>query len=253
VLDAFGQPQSAVVLGGTSDLAGVIVDALVRRRCRTVVLAGRDEERLARAARAVSTAGADRVATVQFDARDVADATRAVDDAFAAAGGPVDLVLLAVGVLSHERHVLDPARTEEVVTASFAWPAVALTRVASRLRDQGHGRIVVLSSVAAVRVRRQNFVYASAKSGLDAFSIGLGESLRGTGVLVQVVRPGRVPTRMTVGLPAAPLSATPQAVADAVMAGLESGAPVVWVPGLARWALAAARLVPQALWRRLPG
>ncbi|MDA8310636.1 MAG: SDR family NAD(P)-dependent oxidoreductase [Actinomycetota bacterium] len=252
MLDAFGQPQSAVVLGGSSDLAGAIVDALARRRCKTVVLAGRDEDRLASAARAAKTAGAERVVGVRFDALDVADAVRAVDESFDAAGA-VDLVLLAVGVLSAERDELDPARTAEVVTATYCWPAVALTRVAARLQEQGYGRIVVLSSVAAVRVRRQNFVYASAKAGLDDFSIGLSEALRTSGVVVQVVRPGRVPTKMTAGLPKAPLSATPEAVAEAVMAGLESRAQVVWVPASARWALLLARFVPQWLWRRIPG
>jgi decaprenylphospho-beta-D-erythro-pentofuranosid-2-ulose 2-reductase len=252
VLDAFGQPQSLVVLGGSSDLAGAIVDVLVRRRCRTVVLAGRDEDRLARAARAVEAAGAEQVSIVRFDALDVADAVRAVDDAFDAAG-EVDLVLLAVGVLSSARDELDPLRTAEVVTATYSWPAVALTQVAARLSAQGYGRIVVLSSVAALRVRRQNFVYASAKAGLDAFSIGLAEALGESGVVLQVVRPGRVPTKMTAGLPKAPLSTTPEAVAEAVMAGLASRAPVIWVPAAARWALFVAQLVPQSLWRRLPG
>ena len=256
MIDALGQPQSAVVLGGTSDLAGAIVQALVRRRCRSVVLAGRDEQRLAASAATASAAGAEHVSIVRFDALDVGDAARAVDDAFAAvleAAGGVDLVLLAVGVLSHEREELDPARTAEVVTATYSWPATALTRAAALLREQGYGRIVVLSSVAAMRVRRQNFVYASAKAGLDTFSVGLSEALRGTGVAVQIVRPGRVPTKMTEGLPSAPMSSTPDTVADAVVAGLESGAPVIWVPPAARWAMALARLVPQALWRRVPG
>ncbi len=252
MLDAFGQPQSAVVLGGTSDLAGAIVRALAHRRLRTAVLGGRNEERLALAARAASAEGVREVRTVQLDATDVAGAARAVDECFDAAGS-VDLVLVAIGVLSHERDELDPARTAEVVTATYSWPAVALTRAAAHLRDQGSGRIVVLSSVAAVRVRRQNFVYASAKSGLDSFSIGLREALHGTGVVVQIVRPGRVPTKMTEGLPRAPLSTTPDAVANAVVAGLASDTPIVWVPASARWALAAARLVPQSLWRRIPG
>jgi decaprenylphospho-beta-D-erythro-pentofuranosid-2-ulose 2-reductase len=252
MLDAFGQPQSIVVLGGTSDLAGAIVGALVRRRCRTVVLAGRDDARLSDAARAAVDAGAENVSTVRFDASRVADAARVVDECFDAAG-TVDLVLLAVGVLSRQADELDAARSTEVVTATYSWPVAALTRAAGRLRDQGYGRIVVLSSVAAVRVRRPNFVYASAKAGLDAFSIGLSEALRGTGVAVQIVRPGRVPTKMTAGLPSAPMTTTPDAVADAVMGGLASGAQVVWVPGVARWALLAARFVPQSLWRRLPG
>jgi len=60
------------------------------------------------------------------------------------------------------------------------------------------GRMVVLSSVAGVRVRRANFIYGSSKAGLDAFTIGLGDSLRQTGASVDGgERPGWVATRMT--------------------------------------------------------
>ena len=54
--------------------------------------------------------------------------------------------------------------------------------VAARLRHQGHGRLVVLSSVAGIRARRANFIYGSSKAGLDAFCQGLGDSLDGSGV-----------------------------------------------------------------------
>ena len=45
-----------------------------------------------------------------------------------------------------------------------------MTAFAAVLRAQGHGRIVVLSSVAGVRVRRANYVYGASKAGLDAFA-----------------------------------------------------------------------------------
>ncbi len=84
---------------------------------------------------------------------------------------------------------------------------------AGRLRSQGQGRIVVLSSVAGVRVRRANFLYGASKAGLDAFTRGLAEATRGSGVRVQVVRPGFVRTKMTVGLRPAPFAASPEDVA----------------------------------------
>ena len=89
------------------------------------------------------------------------------------------------------------------------------------LRGQGHGRILVLSSVAGYRVRRSNFVYGAAKAGLDGFAKGLGEAVRGTGVSVHVVRPGFVRTKMTEGRPAAPFAVGPDRVAEDVVRGLE--------------------------------
>lgn len=252
MLDAFSQPQSVVVLGGTSDVATAVVRALARRRARTIVLAGRDPDRLARARASAEAAGATRVETVTFDARDLTGAAKTVDECFDAAGD-VDMVLVAVGVLSGRKEELDPERTAAVVTASYSWPAVALSRAAARMAEQGHGRIVVLSSVAGVRVRRANFVYGSAKAGLDAYAIGLSEALRGSGVRVHVVRPGFVRSKMTVGLPSAPMATTPDAVAEDVVRGLETGAAVVWSPPALRWAFAVLRLLPQTLWRKLPG
>jgi decaprenylphospho-beta-D-erythro-pentofuranosid-2-ulose 2-reductase len=252
VLDAFGQPQSVVVLGGTSDIAGAVVDLLCARRCRTVVLAGRHLERLKAASAGAIKAGAERVAEVVFDAGDVTSAATTVDECFAAAGG-VDLVLIAVGVLSGRHNERDAAQAAEVATATYAWPVAAATRAAALLAGQGHGRIVVLSSVAGVRVRRSNFVYGSAKAGLDAFALRLADAMRESGVTVQVVRPGFVRTKMTAGLRAAPFATTPEAVARAVVNGLATSEPVIWVPPVLRSIFAVLTRLPEPLWKRLPG
>jgi decaprenylphospho-beta-D-erythro-pentofuranosid-2-ulose 2-reductase len=122
---------------------------------------------------------------------------------------------------------------------------------ARRLRDQGHGTLVVLSSVAGERVRSANFVYGSSKAGLDGFCQGLGDALVGSGVRVLIVRPGFVPTKMTAGRDRAPFSTTPEQVAEVVVRGLQSGAEVVWSPPVLRWVMAVARHLPRAVFRRL--
>lgn len=250
MLDAFGQPQSMVVLGGTSDIGRAVVRALAARRCHTVVLAGRDPNRLAQAAEEARRAGANQVSTVTFDASETADAARTVDECFAEASR-VDLVLVAVGALSRKGQELDPHQTAAVTTVSYAWPAAAMSRAAALLSDQGQGRIVVLSSVAGVRVRQANYVYGSAKAGLDAFSLGLAETVRNFGVSVQVIRPGFVRSKMTAGMAAAPFATTPDSVASAIVSGLGVTANVIWVPPLLRWLFLVLKVLPSAVWRRL--
>ena len=125
-------------------------------------------------------------------------------------------------------------------------------RRARSLQSQGHGSLVVMSSVAGERARRANFIYGSSKAGLDAFAQGLGDALHGTGVHVMVVRPGFVRTRMTAGLPEAPLATTPEAVATAVELGLRRRTETVWVPGTLRVVMAALRHLPRGVFRRLP-
>jgi decaprenylphospho-beta-D-erythro-pentofuranosid-2-ulose 2-reductase len=253
VNDAFGEPQSAVILGATSDIARAAVRLLAERRCRRFVLAGRDLDGLEASVAEAKAAGATDTATVQFDAHDVDAVPEVVARCFAAAAGPVDLVIVAVGVLGDQAaDEIDPGRSAEVLTVDFVWPAAALVGIAGRLRSQGSGRVMVLSSVAGVRVRRANFVYGSAKTGLDAFAIGLADALVGSGVVVQVVRPGFVHSKMTAGMKAQPFATTPEVVAAAMVAGLGSGAPVIWVPGLLRWVFLVLRHLPRAIWRRLP-
>jgi short-subunit dehydrogenase len=250
--DAFARPNSVLVLGATSDIARAIVGLLVRDGCERVVLAGRDQVRLAEAAGEAKEAGASFVATLGFDANEVDQAAGVVDSGFSAAGR-VDLVVVGLGLLADQpEDERDPTRVTRCLTVNFTWPAAALTRVAEHFREQGSGRALVLSSVAGVRVRRSNYIYGSAKAGLDAYARSLNQTLAGSGGFITVVRPGFVVSRMTEGRSAPPISTTPDAVARDAVAGLERGAEVVWSPGYLAVIFRVLRLLPEAIWRRLP-
>jgi decaprenylphospho-beta-D-erythro-pentofuranosid-2-ulose 2-reductase len=253
VQDAFGHPQSVVVLGGTSDIAREIINILATQRCRTVVLAGRDLRALERSAQDLRQTVTN-VATVTFDANATDEIDKTVRLSLEAAGEPVDVVIMAVGELGNqEQDEAEPDRIAQMMTVNVTWPSAALAAVAAVLQRQGHGRIVVLSSVAGYRVRRSNFIYGATKAGLDGFALGLSEAVRGTGISVHVVRPGFVHTKMTAGRPAAPFAVGPERVASDVVRGLERGDTVIWSPGMLKYVFSAFRLLPQALWRRLPG
>jgi decaprenylphospho-beta-D-erythro-pentofuranosid-2-ulose 2-reductase len=255
VRNALGAVQSLLVLGGSSDIGAAIAEKLVPKGCRRIVLAGRHAEAMEPVAERLRALGAD-VAVTAWDAADVdghADAVKAAWEAAAGdRGGDVDCVVMAAGQLGDQHHLAgDPGAAAELITTNFAGPASTLLHVAERLREQGHGRIVVLSTVAGERVRRSNFVYGSSKAGLDGFCQGLGDSLAGTGVGVVIVRPGFVHTAMTEGRDTPPLATTADAVAGAVADALASGKEVVWVPGTFRYLMAGFRHLPRPLWRKL--
>jgi decaprenylphospho-beta-D-erythro-pentofuranosid-2-ulose 2-reductase len=250
VRNALGQVQSIVVLGGGSEIGQATVARLVDDGCRRVVLAARRPAELADAVSALQARGvaADAIA---FDALDSASHASSIDEAFDRVG-EADVVLLAFGVLGDQADFdADPAAAAAAVQANYVGAVSSGLAVAARLKAQGHGTIVVLSSVAGERVRKANFVYGSSKAGLDAFAQGLGDSLVGTGVRVLVVRPGFVHTKMTAGMDAAPMSTSAEAVADAIAAGLASGKETIWVPPVLRFVFGGFRHLPRFAWRRV--
>jgi decaprenylphospho-beta-D-erythro-pentofuranosid-2-ulose 2-reductase len=252
--DALGVPQSILVLGGGSDIARALVRQLLAKRPATVVLGGRrGSASIDQAAEEARQLGAPVVATVAFDAMDPASVVTAVDDAFGT-HGDIDLVVVAFGVLGDQAEAeKDPLAAIEVGTVNLTAAMTAGLAAAARLKEQGHGTLVALSTVAGERVRRANFVYGASKAGMDGFYQGLGDALVGTGARVMVVRPGFVRTRMTAGMAPAPFATDADTVASAIVAGLAKGSTVVWVPGVLRWVFVVFRHLPRAVWRRIPG
>lgn len=250
--DALGNVQSVLVLGGGSDIARATVARLVKGRTRTVVLAARHPDTLAGDADDLRRAGATTVEVVPFDAADTETHTALVEDLFDRFGD-FDVALIAFGVLGDQAAAEhDAAAALEIARINYLGTVSVAVPVANRMKAQGHGTIVALSSVAGERARRSNFVYGSSKAGMDAFLQGLGDSLVGTGVKVMIVRPGFVRTKMTEHMTPAPLATTPDAVADAIVNGLARGSETVWVPGSLRYVMSVLRHIPRPIFRRLP-
>ena len=242
--------ETIVILGGRSEIGIAVARRLAEGA--TVVLAARRSADLAAEVAAVRDAGAAAVDTVEFDADDLA-AQRGVLDDIAARHGPLGVVVVAFGILGDQsRAEQDAEHARAIVHTDYVAHVTVLTHLAQILRAQGSGTLVVFSSVAGARVRRANYVYGSAKAGLDGFASGLADALHGSGARLLLVRPGFVIGRMTDGMAPAPFSSTPDAVADATVAALRAGRGEVWVPRALRPIFALARHAPRALWRRMP-
>lgn len=249
--NAVHEPRNVLVLGGTSDIGVAIARRLMAPGTAYVGLACRRPESAEMAVASLARPGVV-VEALEFDATRL-ESHATLLDRVTAERGDLDVVILAFGQLG-DQSVFDddPIAAAGVVNVNFTSAAAVSLEVARRLRSQGHGTLVVLSSVAGERVRKANFVYGSSKAGLDGFAQGLGDALDGTGARVMIVRPGFVHSTMTAGLSPAPFATTPDVVADAVMRGLRQGRRIVWAPGILRWVFMVLRHVPHPIWRRLP-
>lgn len=245
--------RTALVLGGGSEIGLAIVRRMAEQGLERVVLAGRDRDAI-RLALGPDPLPVDAVDVVAWDALDVGSHEALVSRASELLGS-IDVVVCAVGLLGHHAGLAMAATDADLLLrTNFTGPATALSAVAQALERQGHGTIVVISSIAAARARRSNFVYGSAKGGLDAYAQGLGDALIDTDVRVHVVRPGFVVSKMTAGLDPAPMATTPAVVADAVVDLLDSRTNrIAWVPARLGPMMAVLRNVPAPLWRRIAG
>ncbi|MFZ0907560.1 MAG: SDR family NAD(P)-dependent oxidoreductase [Mycobacterium sp.] len=242
--------HTVLILGGRSEIGTEL--AVLLAPGASVVLAARNADRLGEQTAAILAAGAVAVSTREFDADDVASHGPLIASIIAE-HGPIDTAVLAFGILGDQgRAEVDAAHAVAVVHTDYVAQVSLLTHLAAAMRQADRGTLVVFSSIAGARVRRANYVYGSAKAGLDGFASGLADALHGTGVRLLIVRPGFVIGRMTEGMTPAPLSSTPSQVAAATARALDKGRRTVWIP----WALGPAstvmRLLPQFVWRRMP-
>lgn len=239
-----------VVFGGRSEI-GLEV-ALRLAPGASVVLAARRPDDLGAQIAVLEQAGAAAVHTELFDADDLAS-HRSVVDAITAAYGPIGTAVLAFGILGDQARAEKDARhAAAIVHTDYVAQVSLLTVLADTMRSAGRGTLVVFSSVAGVRVRRANYVYGSAKAGLDGFCSGLADALHGSSVRLLLVRPGFVIGRMTEGMSPAPFSSTPEQVAEATVRALRRGRGSVWVPRILKPVFMGMKMLPQSMWRRLP-
>ncbi|TCP57015.1 decaprenylphospho-beta-D-erythro-pentofuranosid-2-ulose 2-reductase [Tamaricihabitans halophyticus] len=250
MIDAVGNPQSLLLLGGTSDIALAIAEKYAKERPLRIVLAARKTERAEQAAERLRATGSD-VSIVEFDAKDTDSHPAVLEQCFA--GGDIDITVVAFGLLGDAEELWqDHAKAVELAQVNYTGAVSVGVALAAQLKRQGHGKVIALSSVAGERVRRSNFMYGSTKAGFDGLYLGLGEALRSHDVRVTVVRPGHVHSKMTEGMAAAPLAQTPEQVAEIAVDGARKGKDLVWAPGKFRFVMSALRHVPRPIFRKLP-
>lgn len=252
VFDAVGNPQTILLLGGTSEIGLAICERYLQNAHARIVLAcmpddpGRDD-----AVAQMKAAGAKAVEVIDFDALDTDSHPKVIEQAFA--DGDVDVAIVAFGLLGDAEELWQNQRKAVQIAEVNYTAAVSVgVLLGEKMRAQGFGQIIAMSSAAGERVRRSNFVYGSTKAGLDGFYLGLGEALRECGVRVLVIRPGQVRTRMSAHIKKAPLTVDKEYVANLAVTAAAKGKELVWAPGAFRYVMMVLRHIPRPIFRKLP-
>ncbi len=252
MINAVGNPQAILLLGGTSEIGLAIVTEYLKKGPARVVLAALPNDPLrAQSVAQVEAAGASKVEVIDFDALDTESHPKVIESAWA--DGDVDVAIVAFGIDGDgELFWQDQRKAVQMAGINYTAGVSVGVLLAEKMKAQGFGRILVMSSVAGERVRRFNFVYGSTKAGLDGFYLGLGEALAPFGPRVTVIRPGQVRTKLSAHAKENALTVDKEDVAGLAVAASEKGKEIVWVPGNIRWMMAILRHIPRPIFRKLP-
>ena len=141
MIDAVGNPQSILLLGGTSEIGLAIVREFATDRPMRVVLAARPSERLDAARGELEGLGC-AVETLDFDAKALDTHADVIRKAFA--GGDIDVAIVAFGLLGDNEQAWQDRRGHavELAQVNYTAPVSVGVALAERLREQGHGSIV---------------------------------------------------------------------------------------------------------------
>jgi decaprenylphospho-beta-D-erythro-pentofuranosid-2-ulose 2-reductase len=166
-------------------------------------------------------------------------------------GKDLDLVILASGVLGGAPAYMSLEEIESILKINFSNSVIFLNLLSNVLKKQGHGSILVISSVAGLQPRQSNYIYGACKAGLDFYARGLATELQEYGISISILRPGFVKSRMTLGLKPAPFALDTKQVAQIAIAGLTKKKRIIYAPGILKYVFMVVKILPQRIISRL--
>ena len=242
--------KQVLILGATSSIARAIASELARKSVN-LFLGGRDLVELEHMAADLEIRHGIQAHYGSVDAEDFAAHKDFLEKATRTLG-EIDGVVFAIGYLGDQpRDSADPEAALKIMNINLSAAISLLAPIANILEEQGHGFIMGLSSVAGDRARPSNYVYGTAKGGLNLYLDGLRNRLDRQGVKVMTLKLGFVDTEMTYGKKGLFLVASPEQVAKSACQTLQKPSGIYYIPRFWRMIMLVIRLIPDSVFKRL--
>ncbi len=221
-----------MIVGATSAIATHCARLWVQASAIDLTLVGRDIARLERVAADLSARSPQsEVRVLQSDFMEPRVIQTTVNEIVAT--GVVDVVLIAHGSLSDQSECqTDLMACKLELETNGISPVLFAEAFAKHMATSDHGTLAVIGSVAGDRGRQSNYIYGAAKGMVARYVQGLQHRFAGTQVKVILIKPGPTDTPMTAELKSQGVKLTPvEDVSEAIVAAIDRGQPVAYVPG----------------------
>jgi short-subunit dehydrogenase len=247
-------PRSILITGASSGIGAALARAYAAPGVR-LNLNGRDAGRLARISADCRAAGA-KVEEAIIDVVDRAAMAQWLESVDSQS--PLDLVIANAGISAGSANGQESAeRTRRIFAVNLDGTLNTVLPLLPAMCARRRGQIALMSSLASFRGFPGAPAYCASKAAVRVWGEGLGGELSRFGIMVSVICPGFVVSRMTAGNPfPMPMLMPAKQAAGIIRRGLARGRPRIAFPwpiyGLA-WLLGALppRLIDPML-RRLP-
>lgn len=231
MLNGLGQIQKIVLVGTTSDIGNKILEKLDRAPDSVVYTVGLNPQ-----------------SDFFLDLRKPLDFEK-LDNFFNI--GDIDFVILASGLLGTNPSDASFDELTMAANVNFTNTSLLLFYFARKFKAQGHGSILLLSSMAVTRPRISNFFYGASKLGSDFVARGLSYDKDYSCINVHIFRFGFVKTKMSSHLKTPLLAISADRAAECVIRGINKKKKIIYAPLIMRLVLLMLRILPGQIFARI--
>ena len=164
----------------------------------------------------------------------------------------LETVFITVGDVSDDDNGLQsPSQIDALVNSNFLSILHILSELIKGIEKQSRLTVVIMSSIAISRPRKNNLVYATSKSAIDFYSRGLQHLLVNTSVKMIIFRLGYIDTAMSFGKKLLFPCASPAKTAAFIIAKLNLNKRIHYYPMFWKYLTLIIRLVPWSIYKRI--
>jgi NAD(P)-dependent dehydrogenase (short-subunit alcohol dehydrogenase family) len=191
--------RTALVTGSTGGLGVAIATALAREGA-FVIVSGRDKQRGDAVVADIRSTGG----RADFVAADIgageAEVRRLAEQATAAAGGRIDILVNNAALLLMPKPTadIDELELQEAFAVNVFAPFLLTGLLAPAMAERGHGTVVNIGSNTGLRGSAGSAVYSGNKAILHSFTQSWADEYGPSGVRVNAVAPGPIATARAV-------------------------------------------------------